>query len=164
MKKISALFMAFLVVFQMGYANGILKSSTSIPIRNVESISSESQNTVYEFQVIKDIKDSQGNIIIAEGTPVLVDLKVKKSKSIGKAGVVDIKLKSVETIDGKTVDLKGGIVIEPESSKGKVLGIGLGVGLLLTWPMLLYLIKKGDKAVLSENTTIIGNPIMDYEF
>ncbi|MCO5233340.1 MAG: hypothetical protein LC105_00345 [Chitinophagales bacterium] len=163
MKRLSALFMAFLMIFQMGYANGILKSSTSIPIRNVEAISSETKNATYQFQVIKDIKDSKGNVVITEGTPVLVDLKLKNRKSVGKAGVVDVKLKSVQAVDGQTIDLRGGVAVEPENIQGKVLGVGLGVGLFLFPLMLLYLIKKGDKAVLSENTTIIGNPIMDYE-
>lgn len=163
MKKATSLFFAFIMICHIGYADGILKSSSTIPVKNVEKIESQNAKSVYEFVVSKDIKDPNGKILIAEGSPVVVDLQTKKTKAIGRSGEIIIKLKSVEAVDGQEIELTGDISIKPEDIQGKVLGISLGVGLLLFPPMLLYLLKKGDTAVLDSNTTILGKPIMDYK-
>ncbi|HUH75254.1 MAG TPA: hypothetical protein VLZ75_12740 [Chitinophagales bacterium] len=162
MKKRIALFFAFTIIFQLGYANGILKNSSTIPVKNVVKIDSENFDKIYEFIVSKDIKDVNGTVLISEGSPVMVDIKIKNRKAVGRSGEIKVNLQSVEAVDGQVIELIGGTTVNPEDIKGKVLGIGLGVGLLLVWPMLLYLLKKGEAAVLDSNTTIIGKPIMDY--
>ncbi len=162
MKKVIALFFASTMIFQMGYANGILKSSSTIPIKNVEKIDGKNAKKTYEFVVSKDIKDNNGSVLISEGAPVMVDLKIKNRKAVGRSGEISVNLKSVEAVDGQLIELLGETSVKPDDQKGKVLGIGLGVGLLLFFPMLLYLLKKGDAAVMDSNTTILGKPIMDY--
>jgi hypothetical protein len=162
-KKLSALIFAFTMIFQLGYANGILKRSSTIPVKNVQKIEGNNSKAVYEFIVAKDIKDNNGNIVIPEGSPVNVDLKIKNRKPVGRSGEVTVKLKSVEDINGQIIELIGETSVKPDDINGKVLGISLGVGLLILPPMLLYLLKKGEAAVLDSNTTILGNPIMDYD-
>lgn len=163
MKRIIATCLAFLMFFQIGYSNGMLKKSTTISVKNTETIDSQ-QKKSYQFVVSKDVKDSQGNVVIAEGASVAVDLNLKSKKSVGKSGLIDVKLKSVEAVNGEIIELTGGVTVKPDNSKGKVLGVGLGVGLTLFPLMLLYLIKKGDAAILPQNTTITGNPLMEYTF
>jgi hypothetical protein len=162
MKKTTALFFAFVMIFQFGYANGILKSTSTISVKNTEKIDSENSKRTYDFVVSQNIKDANGTILIAEGAPVKVDLRVESKRSLGKSGEIRVNLISVKAVDGQEVFMTGEVKDNPKDHKGKVLGISLGIGLTLLWPMLLYMLKKGETATLNSNTTITGKPIMDY--
>lgn len=146
----------------MGMANGILKRTTTIPVRVNDEINSQKSENI-GFVVARDIRDTNNNVVIAERSPVIADVKLKKRKSIGKSGKIKVDLKSVETINGDVIELVGKLKVEPEDQKGKVLGVGLGVGLTILPIMLLYLIKRGNEAVTNSGTIINAQPVMDYE-
>lgn len=163
MKKGISLFFAFIFVLQLGLANSTLKRSTPILVKTVGVIDSQ-QKTKSSFVIAQAVRDSGSNIVITEGTPVIADVKMKSKRFVGRSGSVEIILKSVSTVDSQNVILTGGTTIQPEDQKAFVLGIGLGLGLTIAWPMLFFLFKKGDTAVLLDGTVINGYPATDYSF
>ena len=58
-------------------------------------------------------------------------------------------MNSVKSVDGQDIRLNGKYTKRVKFT-GKVLGIGLGVGLTIVWPMLAYLAKKGDPAIMAQ--------------
>lgn len=124
-------------------ANGTLQNGTPISVR-LQNVVSSSGGSEPEFVIAFDVKDPNGQTLIKEGTPVAVSNDIKKRKSIGKPGKIDVKFESTTTVDGQIVLLNGSKSFSAESKKGKVLGISLGVGIFLFWPMIAYLAKKGD--------------------
>ncbi len=163
MKKGIALFFAFVLILQSGFANGTLKRSTTVLVKTVGIIDSE-QRTNSSFVIAQAVRDSEGNIVIAEGAPVITDVQMTSKRSVGRSGSVEVRLKSVNTVNGQTIDLIGGTIIQPKDIKGMVLGVGLGLGLTIAWPMLFFLFKKGDAAFILDGTIINGNPVTDYSF
>ncbi len=144
MKKTISTFFLLVFITHIGYSNALLKRTTSIPVRLNEDLSSKEQKSA-GFFVDKDIKDSNGKIVIPEGTEVLADVNLKKKKSVGKSGEILINLISVEDVNGNIIKLNGKYEVSPKDIKGKVLGVGLGVGLFLLFPMLLYLIPNPNQ-------------------
>lgn len=145
----------FLVIFTFSniLAGGILKTGTPVIITSTSDIKSEIKSPP-NFVVTTDVKDINGNILIKQGTPVNVEIKNKRRSGVGKPGEIDIKFISTTSSDGQTIMLNGSLHEEGENKKGKALGVGLGVGLLLLFPMLAYMAKKGGSAVIKSGTII----------
>lgn len=151
--KVIALLFLLTFSFSNIFAGGILKTGTSIPVRLINDISSESKEQPL-FVVDNDIKDSNGNLLIAKETPVLIEYNNEPKKSLGKPGEINIKFISTTTSDGQKINLMGSKTEKGVDKKRKTLGIGLGVGLALVYPMLAYLAKRGDSIELKAGTVI----------
>lgn len=152
MKKITLLTLITFSVLNI-FAGGTLRNGTILIVTLTSDIKSESK-TQPTFIVTNDVKDSNGNILISQGTPVLTETKTTKRKGVGKGGKIDIKFISTTSTDGQNILLNGTKNEEGESKRGKALGIGLGVGLALLPPMLAYMAKKGDPAEIKSGTII----------
>lgn len=145
----------FLLTFSFSniFAGGILKTGTPVPVRLTNDISSESKEQPI-FVVDNDINDTNGNLLIAKETPVLIEYNNVPKKGIGKPGEINIKFISTTTYDGQNVILVGSKSEKGEDRKRKALGVGLGVGLAVASPMLAYLAKKGGASELKVGTII----------
>jgi len=113
--------------------------------------------------VSSNIKDNLGNVLIKKVSLVFVEFQNKRRKVVGKPGEINLLLKSTNSVDGQIILLSGNYMVAGENLRGKVLGIGIGVGVLLVWPMLFYLLKKGGEAELPSNTMILGSIVSDYK-
>lgn len=151
--KTIALFFLFTFSIPNIFSFGVLKSGTPVIIRLQNDIKSEKSEQPV-FIVAADIKDLEGNLLIAQGTPVNAEFKSKKRKGVGKQGEIDIKFIFTTSTDGQIILLNGTAHEEGENLKGKALGVGLGVGLLLLFPMLAYMAKKGGSAQMKSGTII----------
>lgn len=160
MKKRSILF-AGLFVYATLFA-GVLKVGTMIPIKLLNSISSESKESP-GFVIASNIKDENGKNLINEGTPVTAEVKKMRRKTIGRPGSLEVKFIYTQAVDGQNIMLNGLFLQEGENKMGEVLGVSLGVGLTILWPMLIYMVKKGGSAQLG-NGMIFSNitPLAEY--
>lgn len=151
--KIISLF--FLVTFSFSniYAGGILKSGTQVVLISTSDTNSESGEQPI-FVVFQDVKDLNGNILIAQQTPVNIEVESKKRKGVGKPGEINIKFVSTTSTDGQNIMLNGVKSFIGEDNKAKALGVGLGVGLLLALPMIAYIAKKGGSAEIKSGTIV----------
>lgn len=134
-----------------------------MPIIVGGEMTSKSKENTITFKVAEDIKDTNGKIIILKNTAVIASIDNEKARGIGRAGSIKIQFQSTQDINGTVIKLSGNETILGESNRKHVLGVGLGVGLGLFYPMLFYLVKKGGEAVLKSNTIISSAIILQNE-
>lgn len=159
-----ALALFFLVVFSFSniYASGKLQTGTQVVLIPTTNFNSESQEQP-QFVVFQDVVDVNGNVLIANQTPVILESELIKRKGIGKPGEIHLNFISTTSVDGQKIFLKGTKKIVGEDKSKKVLGISLGLGLMLISPMLAFLSKKGGSAEIT-NATTISNIIVLGEY
>lgn len=145
----------FLVIFSFSniYAEGNLKTGTQVVLTSITDTNSESGEQPL-FVVFEDVKDLNGNVLIAQQTPVNIEVESKNKKAIGRAGEINIKFISTTSTDGQTIILHGSKNFKGEDKQRKVLGVALGIGLIIISPMFAYLAKKGGSAEIKSGTTI----------
>lgn len=146
------LFMAATTFNLSTFAAIPLRRGTQVPVRLVEKMSSKKSTTPNAI-VDTDVKAADGTVVIKGGTPVNVESKVKKAKGTGKPGTINIKFVSTTAVDGTRIALEGSNVeVEGKNKRGVALGVGLGLGLTIVWPLLFVMCKKGGQAVIDANT------------
>ena len=100
MKKRSILFLSVFCLSTL-FA-GVLKVGTMIPIKLLNSISSESKESP-SFVIASNIKDENGKNLINEGTPVTVEVKKTRRQSIGRPGLLEVKFIYTQAVDGQNI-------------------------------------------------------------
>lgn len=119
--------------------------------------------TAATAQIMNDLFDRNGKVLIKAGTPVELNAETTPAKGVGKPGSINLKFISTKSVDGQFIKLNGGYSAVGEDRKGKALGVGLGVGLFLLFPMLAYMAKKGGAAHIPSNTIVTNIPVLgDY--
>lgn len=98
--------------------------------------------------------NGNGDVLIRRGTPIELDAQVVRAKGVGKPGSVFLRCLTTQAVDGQVINLQGSYEKTGESRKGTALGVGLGVGLTVCWPVLFCLCIKGEQVVVPENTMI----------
>lgn len=134
-------------------------SSGFIDATIINEVSSENEDNIL-IQVTHNILDANGRLLIKEGTPIQCNIEKTKRKGVGKPGSILITMNSVKSVDGQDIRLNGKHSKQGQDMKGKALGVGLGVGLLLIWPMLAYIAKKGGPAIIGANTVVSNIAIL----
>ena len=130
------------------FAGSPLVRGTSVYIRTLSEISSKN-NEALDAVIDIDVKTTDGIVAIKKGTPVNANIERQKAKGVGKQGYIQITSMSTTSVDGQTIYLSGSVKEEGENKRGKVLGLGLGIGLCLFLPCLAILAKKGGEAIIS---------------
>ena len=152
--KSVAFFMSLLVLFVSWTPPKpavVLKAGTNIPLETLSQISTATiaVGQIIDFRVTRDIVADDVIVIeagsIAKGQVVRADVP----KAIGKPGFVEVKVTSVNAVDGQEVFLTGGNVTQEGDDKA-VIAIVLGVFLCL-----LFLLKKGKDGVVPAGFTVV---------
>lgn len=137
-----------------------LKRGTPLIVRLTTSANSN-RNTPIMAEVASDVIIA-GEIVIVQGTPVILSTNKRKAKGIGKAGYLQIGCISTAAVDGQTILLSGGIEQDGENRQGVAIGLGVGLGLtFLPLGGFFFLCIKGEKVDIPAGTTIFGVTIMD---
>jgi hypothetical protein len=159
MKK-KALSTILLAVFLIGNltAGGTIQNGTPVSVKLINQISSSSDDQP-NFVVSDDVKDSEGNILIKQGTVVNTEFARKQRKSVGLPGSLSVKFVSTTSADGQMIPLAGSKTYTAPDKKGKVIGVAVGVGLFI-WPMLAYLAKKGEDVTVAPTTIFNAATVM----
>ena len=120
----------------------VLKAGTNIPLETINVITSDnaSAGRTVDFRVTRDI-DVDGQTVIQAGSIAKGQIiRTQKAKGIGKAGFLEIQIKSVTAVDGQEVYLTGGNINETGDDK-QTLAIVLGI-----FVCILLLLIKGNNA------------------
>lgn len=126
-----------------------LVAHTPIVIRSVETISTKDivNGSIVNFEVVSDVRDNSGNILIKSGTPVTAQITFSKPKGrIGKSGKVTVEDFHTTATDGTYIPLSGSISAKPDDKM--VLSIVLSA---VICP--LFLLMKGNEAQVPAGTT-----------
>lgn len=150
-KILTALFLALATMSIMPIATQAkqLAINTPVAIRNEHSLSSSnlSMSQTPSFYIVKDILDTDGNVIIASNTPVYSKVTQVKSRGrIGKPGEIVVSNFYTTTVDGYRVNLSGNA--SAKADKRMVRSIVLSA---VVCP--LFLLMRGVDAELPAGTT-----------
>jgi hypothetical protein len=138
----------------------ILSAGTAVPLEAIGTISSDglSAGQTVDFKVRSDVKVGD-KVVIAAGSIAKAQVtRVKEPKALGKEGFVELQIKSVQTVDGKTVNLSSGSLSKSGDDKA---GLSIILGIFVC---VLFLLIKGKNAeipagyqvdaVVSSNVTV----------
>ncbi len=120
----------------------ILNAGTIIPLETIGIISSENLTAgqIIDLKVRTDIKVGDKVVIVGGSIAKAQVTIVKQPKGLGKEGFVELQVKSVQTVDGKTVNLSSGSINKSGSDKT---GLSIALGIFVC---ILFLLIKGKNA------------------
>jgi hypothetical protein len=133
-----------------------LRAGTMIPLELMTAITSKNvtAGNFIDFRVISDI-ETEGKVVIQEGSIARGQItRLKKNGVFGKPGELEISVRSVTAIDGKTINLSSGKVSE-EGDDRLVLSICVTAFLCI-----LGFLIKGKNAEIPAGTrcdAMVGN-------
>ena len=120
----------------------ILAAGTPVPLEAIGTISSDglSAGQTVDFKVRADVKVGD-KVVIAAGSIAKAQVaRVKQPKALGKEGFIELQIKSVQTVDGKTVNLSSGSLSKSGDDKA---GLSIILGIFVC---VLFLLIKGKNA------------------
>ena len=145
------------------YSEVILTAGTMIPLETIGTISSENLTAgqTIDFKVRTDVKVGD-KVVIQAGSIAKAQVSiVKQPKGLGKEGFVELQIKSVQSVDGKTVNLSSGSISKSGDDKA---GLSIVLGVFVC---ILFLLIKGKNAeipagyqvdaVVASNVTVTVN-------
>ena len=131
----------------------VLKAGTVIPLETINVIKSDNATVgrTIDLRVTRDV-DVDGQTVIPAGSIAKGQVtRSEKAKGLGKAGFLEIQIKSVTAVDGQEVYLAGGNVSEEGEDKA-VLAIVLGL-----FVCILLLLIKGKNAEIPPGFSFDSN-------
>lgn len=123
----------------------VLSSGTTIPLETISLISSSSlqPGQTIDLKVRSDVKVGD-KIVIAGGAIAKAQVtKVSEPKALGKQGIIELQVKSVQAVDGQNINLSSGSFGKEGEDR---LGISIGLGVFVC---LLFLLMKGKNAEIN---------------
>ena len=131
----------------------VLKAGTVIPLETMNLIKSDNATVgrTIDLRVTRDI-EVDGQTVIPAGSIAKGQItRSQKAKGLGKAGFLEIQIKSVTAVDGQEVYLAGGNVSEEGDDKA-TLAIVLGIFICI-----LFLFMKGKNAEIAPGFSYDSN-------
>lgn len=159
-------FFAIIAILAMcslnSFANIPLVNGQIINVMLNDEVSSEGNGST-TATVLTDVKSLQGDLLIKQGTPVILKVEKTAKRGVGRPGAVKIECVSVNSVDGQPIMLNGCVSAEGKNKKGLALGLGLGLtftgfGAIIGLPCLAI---KGEAATIGQGT-IINAQVMGY--
>ena len=160
MKKIIIIFCA--IFLSVGFFQAKAQQTVNVGLEVVKTLRKdklklETGSVVVSNDVMKD-----GKIVIAAGTPVVMDIQSEKHHGLGKPGTITVRPVSTTDVNGNVVALNG-----PEKSdigknrRGAAVGCGVVFG-IITFPVgLLFLCIKGGNASIPVGTQMVATAILN---
>jgi len=136
-------------------------SGTSIPVVAVTGIASrksvsEQPTTTGQqpyFAVMQDVTNSEGTVLIHEGTEVMASVTRRKNPRIGRPGWMEVSFKSTTAASGTVVRLDD----SPERFEGRNRVKGSITLAVLTYG--LGLLRTGGDVILPEGTGLVARVV-----
>lgn len=151
--------MLSLAVLNLSFASSpveqvvVLKAGTVIPLETINVIKSDNATVgrTIDLRVTRDV-DVDGQTVIPAGSIAKGQItRSQKAKGLGKAGFLEIQIKSVTAVDGQEVYLAGGNVSEEGDDKATI-AIVLGI-----FVCILFLFMKGKNAEIPPGFSFDSN-------
>jgi hypothetical protein len=131
----------------------VLKAGTVIPLETMNVIKSDNATVgrTIDLRVTRDV-EVDGQTVIPAGSIAKGQVtRSQKAKGLGKAGFLEIQIKSVTAVDGQEVYLAGGNVSEEGDDKA-TLAIVLGL-----FVCILFFFMKGKNAEIPPGFSFDSN-------
>ncbi len=109
-----------------------------------------------KFFVQHDVRDAQGKIVIAAGSPVSTVLTVQEEWTLGRPALIRIDLVGTVDVRGDFVHLMGSTELKGKSRVGRVAGLTVGLFFLMGPFSLFFLFLDGEKLELATGEMLAG--------
>ena len=131
----------------------VLKAGTVIPLETINVIKSDNATVgrTIDLRVTRAVEVNGQTVIPAGAIAKGQITRSQKAKGLGKAGFLEIQIKSVTAVDGQEVYLAGGNVSEEGDDKA-TLAIVLGI-----FVCILFLFMKGKNAEIPPGFSFDSN-------
>ena len=160
MKKIVVIF--FAIVLCVGYFQVNAQQTVNVGLEVVKTlrkdkVKSETGSVVVSNDVMKD-----GKIVIAAGTPVVMDIQSQKHRGLGQPGTITVRPVSTTDVNGQVVSLNGAEKSDIGKNRhGAAVACGIVFG-IITFPVgLLFLCIKGGNASIPAGTQMVATAILN---
>ncbi len=122
-----------------------------------DKLKSETGSVVVSNDVVKD-----GKIVIAAGTPVVLDIQSEKHRGLGKPGTITVRPVSTTDVNGQVVSLNGAEKSDIGKNRhGAAVACGIVFG-IITFPVgLLFLCIKGGNASIPAGTQMVATATLN---
>jgi hypothetical protein len=130
-----------------------LNAGTMVPLETMGIITSETilVGQSLDFKVSRDVK-ADGIVVIPAGSIARGQvMRAQHAKGLGKAGYIEVQIKSVTAVDGTDIYLAGGNLFQEGEDK-QTLAIVLGV-----FVCILFLTLKGKDAMIPPGYGVVAN-------
>lgn len=143
----------------------ILNNGKNVAVRLTSEIYSNNKTFIQPTAIVeKDVRDEDGNVLIKRGTPINLTSEVVKSKGMGNAASVKLNFTSTTAIDGQDIALQGVYAVNGKDRKGAALGLGLGTGLTVLFPVgFFFFCIKGEPVTIPDGT-IVPNVVVNDNY
>ena len=160
MKKIVVIF--FAIVLCVGYFQVNAQQTVNVGLEVVKTlrkdkVKSETGSVVVSNDVMKD-----GKIVIAAGTPVVLDIQSEKHRGLGQPGTIMVRPVSTTDVNGQVVSLNGAEKSDiGKNRRGAAVACGIVFG-IITFPVgLLFLCIKGGNASIPAGTQMVATAVLN---
>lgn len=160
MKKIVVIF--FAIVLCVGYFQVNAQQTVNVGLEVVKTlrkdkVKSETGSVVVSNDVMKD-----GKIVIAAGTPVVLDIQSEKHRGLGQPGTITVRPVSTTDVNGQVVSLNGAEKSDiGKNRRGAAVACGIVFG-IITFPVgLLFLCIKGGNASIPVGTPMVATATLN---
>ena len=117
-----------------------------------DNVKKETESAV----VVNDIK-KDGKVVIAAGTPVVLDIEYSKHRGMGVPGTIAVKPVSTTDVNGQVVPLSGDTKNDTGKNKrGAAIGCGVVFGIILCPVGFLFFCIKGGNASIPAGTQMVA--------
>lgn len=149
-------------IFVVMLQNVQAQQQVNVGIILTDDVDEDSHKAENESAVVSDDVMKDGKIVIAAGTPVILDVEYQKHRGVGKQGYISVKPVSTMDVYGQIVSLNGAAkTFEGKSRRGAAIGCGVFFG-IVTFPVgLLFLCIKGQDAELEEGTKMVATATLN---
>lgn len=131
----------------------ILRAGSGVSLETIEKLYSDRllAGQLIDFRVTSDVLSENGEVVIPAGSLAKGQvMRVERAKGVGKAGFLEVQIKSVNAVDGTKVSLTGGDIYAEGEDK-QTLAIVLGIFICI-----LFLTIKGENAFVPSGYAVTG--------
>ena len=147
----SNLFLSMLLLF--GCFQGLAQQELGVGIIIVEDIDDDDSDLLSKSAVVSNDVYYNGNILIAAGTPVIMDIQYQRNRGLGVPATVTAKPVSTTDIYGQVWPLYADArTVTGKNRRGAAIGCGVTFGIIAFHVGLLFLCIRGGDAEIEEDT------------
>ena len=155
LKLLMGLFLTALMAFGSFHANA--QSTLAVGVLVVDDIDDSDPDLLTKSAVVSDDVYYDGKILIAAGTPVIMDIQYQHRRGLGVPASVTARPVSTTDIYGQLWPLNADSrTATGKNRRGAAIGCGVFFGIVACPVGLLFLCIKGGNAEIEEGTQMVA--------
>lgn len=149
-------------VFALMTGNVYAQQQVNVGIEITKKIHKDNVKSETGCAVIANDVKKDGKMVIAAGTPVILDVEYAKHRGMGVPGTIAVKPVSTVDVNGQVVPLSGETKNDTGKNKrGAAIGCGVTFGIILCPVGFLFFCIKGGNASIPAGTQMVATATLN---